>query len=457
VHANPEVAGSFRDPSGFLFVRDGKIYRQVNLTYQEHYDLFLGCGLYRALVEAELLIPHEEVAVPPGDPATAYKIIQPEIIGFISYPYEWCFSQLKSAALLTLKIQKLALQYGMSLKDASAYNIQFKGCRPVFIDTLSFEKYRQDQPWVAYKQFCQHFLAPLVLMNHKDLRLNQLLRSNIDGIPVDLASSILPFFSYFRFGILSHIHLHARTQRHFSAKPVAIKECTLSPKSLLLLLDNLEAVIKKLKQKPQETEWGDYYDHTNYSKEAFASKKEIVLKLLAAATPRVVWDLGANDGTFSRLASDQGIYTLSFDIDPTAVEKNYQVGVKNQETNLLPLLLDLANPSPGIGWANSERMSLANRGPADTILCLGLIHHLAISNNLPFHKIAEYFAAICRSLIIEFIPKNDSQVQRLLASREDIFTGYTQEAFQTTFAQHFSFRASYPIKESEREIFLFGN
>jgi ribosomal protein L11 methylase PrmA len=452
-----EIFSSFRDPSGFLFVREGKVYRQVNLAYQDNYDFLFASGLYGALVEAELLIPHEEVAIPPEDCSTAYKILQPEPISFISYPYEWCFSQLKTAALLTLKIQKLALQYDMSLKDASAYNIQFQGCQPFFIDTLSFEKYRQDQPWVAYKQFCQHFLAPLVLMKFNDLRLNQLLRSNIDGVPVDLASSILPFSSYFKFSVVSHIHLHARTQRHYSAKPVARKECTLSRKALLLLLDHLESVVKKLKPKPQATEWGDYYDHTNYSKAAVASKKEIVLEFLALANPRMVWDFGANDGTFSRLASDQGIYTLSFDIDPAAVEKNYRSGVNHQEANLLPLLLDLANPSPAIGWANRERMSLADRGPADTLLCLGLIHHLAISNNLPFQKIAEYFALICRSLIIEFIPKHDSQVQRLLATREDIFPGYTREVFQTTFAQHFSFKGSYSIKESEREVLLFSN
>lgn len=455
MNERPDIASSFRDPSGFLFIRDGKIYRQVNLTYQENFDFLLASGLYRALAEAELLVAHEEVAIPPRESTTAYKILQPEVIPFISYPYEWCFSQLKSAALLTLKIQKVALHYGMSLKDASAYNIQFRGSKPIFIDTLSFEKYRQDQPWIAYKQFCQHFLAPILLMKFKDSRLNQLLKTNIDGVPLDLASSILPLYTYFKFGIVSHIHLHARTQHHFSDKPVDMTKCKVSSKSLSLLIENLESVVKKLKYKPRATEWGDYYENTNYSEEAFESKKQIIKDFLVKANPAAVWDLGANDGTFSRLASAKGIYTVAFDIDPAAVEKNYSESAKERESNLLPLLLDLTNPSPGIGWANTERMSLGQRGPVDTILCLALIHHLAISNNLPFQRIAEYLASICKFLIIEYIPKSDSQIKRLLASREDIFTDYTQAHFENDFSKFFKTIESIQIKDSSRSLYLF--
>jgi hypothetical protein len=452
---NQVICGSFRDPSGFLFVQDRKIYRQVNLSYKDHYDHLLNSGLYRLLSQAGILISHEEADIIPQEPAIAYKILQPEVIPFISYPYEWCFSQLRRAALLTLKIQKVALEYGMSLKDASAYNIQFSGGKAVFIDTLSFEKYPEDRPWVAYKQFCQHFLAPLGLMRFKDVRLNQLLRTNIDGVPLDLASSILPRSTYLRFGILSHIHLHARTQRRYADQAVSLANYKMSRKSLLILIDSLKSVITSLKYKRRPTEWGEYYDKTNYSQEAFASKKQIVEKYLVAANPGMVWDLGANVGTFSRLASDAGIYTLAFDLDPLAVEKNYQECAQKRESRLLPLLLDVTNPSPGTGWANSERMSLESRGPADNLLCLGLIHHLAISNNLPLAKVAEFLASLGKSLIIEFVPKSDSQVQHLLKTREDIFPDYTRDAFEAAFGRYFSLQDSAPITDSERSIYFY--
>ena len=191
------ISGSFRDPSGFLFSQDGLIYRQINNCYKENYDYLINSGLYKDLLNSGLLISHKEVGSAYARSNDAYKIIRPEPLVFISYPYEWCFSQLRDAALLTLKIQKKSLQHGMSLKDCSAYNIQFKKSKPIFIDTLSFEKYEADRPWVAYKQFCQHFLVPLALMVYKDIRLSQLFRIYIDGIPLDLAIKLLPFYSYF--------------------------------------------------------------------------------------------------------------------------------------------------------------------------------------------------------------------------------------------------------------------
>ena len=169
-------SGSFRDSNGFVFWQDGALYRQVNTSYKDNYEHLMESGLYEVLVSGGLLLPHEEVNIQSSQPDLAYKVIRPELIPFISYPYEWCFSQLKDAALTTLEIQKTCLDFGMSLKDCSAYNIQFRKGKPVLIDTLSFEKYREGQPWVAYRQFCQHFLAPLALMSHKDIRLNQLLR-----------------------------------------------------------------------------------------------------------------------------------------------------------------------------------------------------------------------------------------------------------------------------------------
>ncbi|MBN2099482.1 MAG: class I SAM-dependent methyltransferase [Dehalococcoidia bacterium] len=448
------LPSSFRDPSGFVFWQDGSVYRQINTIYKDDYDRLMESGLHKSLVEKGLIIPHDEVALGSAVSEFAYKVIRPEQIPFVSYPYEWSFSQLKDAALTTLDIQKNALEFGMSLKDCSAYNIQLVKGRPVFIDTLSFEKYHEGSPWVAYRQFCQHFFAPLALMSCRDVRLGQLLRIHLDGVPIDLASKLLPWRTRFSFSLLSHIHLHAKTQTRYADRQIDTKGLKLSRRGFIGIIDSLESGVKGLKWNPGGTEWGDYYRDTNYSAEALQHKKQVVEEFLKAVNPSSVWDLGANIGIFSRIASGKGIPTVSFDIDPAAVEKNYLECRRRNETCILPILSDLTNPSPGIGWQNQERMSLAERGPADAVLALALTHHLAISNNTPFAKIAEFFASICNSLIVEFVPKSDSQVQRLLATRKDIFVNYTQQAFETEFAGRFVLERSQPITGSERILYL---
>ena len=453
-NANRKVSSSFRDPCCFLFYRDGTLYRQINNSYKENYKGLINSGLYTALVDAEFLIPHEEIDIELAESDTAYKIIKPEPIPFISYPYEWCFSQLKDSASLTLKIQQTALTFGMSLKDCSAYNIQFRKGKPVFIDTLSFEKYNEGQPWIAYRQFCKHFLAPLALMSYRDIRLNQLFRIYIDGVPLDLASSLLPFRTRFLFSLQSHIHLHAKSQKHFAHKTIKKSNHKMGKLSFRGLIDNLASTVDKLKYKDQDTEWADYYEDTNYSLDSFQKKKQLIAEWLDTINPKDVWDLGANTGVFSRIAAHKKIKTISFDIDPAAVEKNYRECVKNNEVTILPLLLDLTNPSPGIGWENGERLSLLQRGPADTVFALALIHHLAISNNVPLKRIAGFFYELCKTLIIEFVPKNDSQVQRLLSTREDIFPEYTQVGFEQEFGKYFKIQNSVRIADSKGTLYL---
>ena len=249
------ILSSFRDPSGNIFFKDGILYRQINMIGKKNYDRLMDSGLYKNLTDNDWLVKHEET----NNQGEAYKIIKPEVVSFISYPYEWCFGQLKDAALLTLEIQKKALELGMSLKDASAYNIQFKAGRPILIDTLSFEEYKEGSPWVAYRQFCQHFLAPLSLMACKDIRLGQLLRIYIDGVPLDLASRLLPLWTYFKFSLFSHIHVHSKTQDYFSNKQLDSKKHKLNKRSFLVLVDNLESAIKALRWSPKGTEWADYY------------------------------------------------------------------------------------------------------------------------------------------------------------------------------------------------------
>ena len=453
VEEKQNIAGSFRDPSGFLFKENGKIHRLINKVYADDYEQLMCSGLYNKLVENHLLIPHIETESKGVKDDLLYKIIQPELVQFISYPYEWSFSQLKDAALTSLKIQKIAMEHEMSLKDSSAYNIQFRNGKPVLIDTLSFEKYKEGEPWVAYKQFCQHFLLPLVLMSYTDVRLSQLFRIYIDGIPLDLGAKLLPGKTRFKFSILAHIHLHAKSQKKYEDKVIE-KKSRISKFKLLALIDSLETTVKNLKWNPKGTEWADYYDITNYSSDSFKCKKNYIEEFLESINPASVWDLGANTGIFSRIASEKNIPTISFDVDPAAVEKNYQICKEKNETNILPLILDLTNPSGGIGWANQERMSFIERGPVDAVFALALIHHLAISNNLPLINIAEFFSSICKFMIIEFVPKSDSQVKKLLLTREDIFDKYDKENFEKDFENYFNIRKYLKIEGSERYLYL---
>ncbi len=446
-------SSSFRDPSGFLFTSGGVLYRQVNQSYRPDYDRLMESGLYERLVEQGLLVPHQEVDIEPYHAGLAYKVIQPQVVPFISYPYEWCFSQLQDAALATLQIQKTALEHGMALKDSSAYNIQFYQGRPCLIDTLSFEVYQEGRPWTAYRQFCQHFLAPLSLMAYRDVRLGQLLRTNIDGIPLDLAAGLLPFKARLSLPLFLHIYLHAASQKRYAGQRVDTAR-QVSSTAMKGLIDSLEAGVRGLKWSPAGTAWGDYYEEHNYTQRGIEHKKALVQEFLEAIRPENVWDLGANTGFFSRLASDQGIPTLAFDVDPGAVEKNYRECRAQNEKNLLPLLMDLTNPSPDLGWHHQERRSLLRRGPAGALLALALVHHLAIANNVPLDRLADFFKDLGRWLIIEFVPKSDSQVQKLLAAREDIFGDYAVEPFEQAFSRCFTIHRREEISDSERILYL---
>lgn len=447
------VDASFRDPSGYVFEENNEIYRTVNYSYKEDYDSLMKSGLYDSLVKKGYLIPHEEINEHKFK--DIYKVLKPVKIPFISYPYEWSFSQLKDAALLTLKVQYLALKYGMILKDASAYNVQFLDGKPVFIDTLSFEIYKEGQSWNGYKQFCQHFLAPLLLMSYKDLRLNQLLKTNIDGIPLDLLNSILPISAKLVPSIFFNVCVQAKLQKDCEKKDIDYKKKShITKQQLVLINTKLQDLVNSLKFPLKDSEWGDYYTFTNYDCKAFESKKLIINSYIDRVHPKTLWDFGANNGLFTRLASSKGIESVAFDIDPIACEKNYNMIKKNSEKFLLPVLFDLTNPSPAIGWANKERTQISHRQKPDLIMGLALIHHIAISNNVPLESIAKYFSALSEYMILEFVPKEDSQVQKLLATREDIFPDYHVEGFERAFSKYYNIIEKQAVVNSKRILYL---
>jgi ribosomal protein L11 methylase PrmA len=360
------------------------------------------------------------------------------------------------AALATLQIQKSALSFDMTLKDASAYNIQFQENKAILIDTLSFEEYKEGRPWDGYNQFCKHFLAPLLLMSYLDMRLSLLMRVFIDGIPLDIVSSMLPKKTRYNLSIAAHIHMHAKAQKRYTEgeQKNDVTSQRIKKEGILALLDSLERLIQKLTWGEKDTSWGDYRSFHNYSKSAYNQKKDLIREFVSHAQPSTVWDFGANTGDFSRLASEKGITTVAFDIDHGAVEQGFLQSVKEGDKYIHHAIIDLFNPSPSLGWSNQERKSLIERGPVDLLMALALIHHLAIGNNLPLDYIGSFFASLTDWLIIEFVPKEDDQVKKLLSSRRDIFEDYHQSNFEEVLSKYFTTEKKVPVKDTLRTLYL---
>ena len=453
---------SFRDNSGFVFSHRGCLYRQVNRSFKEEFDSYIDSGLHQALVSRGYIVDHKEVELDFYHSNKAYKIIKPVYIPYLTYPYEWSFSQLQDAALLTLNIQLLALEFGFTLKDANAYNIQFYEGRPIFIDTLSFIRYEKG-PWVAYRQFCQHFLAPLSLKKWCDHRLGRMAELYIDGVPLDLASRLLPIRSWFDFNTLSHIHLHSRMQDHYGAKAeqgnaqITKVKKQMNATKVGALIANLKSHVERLQWTSTKSEWGHYYENTNYENTAMQGKFSIIENYLLGLGKKIslLADIGANTGYFSRLSSKFSQQVVSFDIDEFAVEQNYIKAKAEGDKSILPVVLDLFNPSPSIGWRNDERSSFVHRGKFEVVIALALIHHLAITNNVPLEKIANLMHTLVTDfLIIEFVPKDDSQVKRLLETREDIFPNYHEQGFEQALQGRFNLVHKDRIPHSSRTLYF---
>lgn len=459
---------SFRDPSGYVLERDGRIFRTISAHYKEEWEYITGCGLLAAAQAPGQCLAHTDATGEAWDEmqcadlltADTWKLLAVDRVDFISYPYEWCFSQLKDAALLTIDLHLLALRHGCVLKDASAYNVQFVQGKPVFIDLLSFERRHKEEPWQAYGQFCRHFLAPLALMAYGDLRLGLLSRQWIDGIPLDLASDLLPWRSRFSPSLFMHLHLHAKLCRDHAGDGTAStrKTETLTLRQMTDVAEALRRAVVSLRPPKRDTEWGDYYTDTNYSSAAMAAKEACVADVAARYPGAAALDLGANTGHFSALVAPHFRTVLAVDGDALAVECSYRAA---RPGNVLPLVVDLSSPSPALGWALRERVSFTERCRADLVLGLALCHHLVISAGIPLPQLAAYMAELVRPgghAVVEFIPKEDSQVQRMLASRDDIFSGYTLAGFMQAFTQAgFTEVTHSALPDSLRTVYVWKN
>lgn len=446
---------SFRDPSGYIFTDNGTVYRAVNPVYFSQYQSLTKDGFYKKLFDKGLLIPHTEVSAD-----DSRVVLQPENISFFSYPYEWSFSQYKHAALHTLKLQKFCLQHGYSLKDATAFNITFHKGAPVFVDTLSFDPYTEGEPWRAYKQFLMHFMAPLVLAKYYGNDMLKLLQQYIDGIPLQKAAKLLPFSARFSPVLYTNLFLSAKYDAKYSSDEGGTeKKVTVSKQAQLKIIDSLYNYIKDLKLN-EKTQWGEYYTFTNYDAAAFEYKKGVVKNWTAAINATKLVDLGGNDGTFSRVLKDSAAEILVTDIDPNAVDYNYTQVLKNKEQNIQPLVSDLLNPAPGIGFNNKERSPLQKRikdNKYDVALALALIHHISLTGNVPFEMSAEMFASLTPYLIIEFPDRDDSWVSFLLKSKREFaghFDYYNKANFEAAYSNYYEVVEKQHIPNTERTMYL---
>ncbi|OGG06490.1 hypothetical protein A3B48_00280 [Candidatus Gottesmanbacteria bacterium RIFCSPLOWO2_01_FULL_40_10] len=455
VKINPS---SFRDKSGYVFrTQSGLIIRTVNKIYQEDYDHLIKSGLLNELFKNNLLVSHREEEVGkyfPGD-SSIYKILAPRKIPFVTYPYEWSLSQLKEAALLTLKAARLALKYGMILKDASAYNVQFVGTKPVLIDTLSFEKRKKNNPWPAYRQFCQHFLAPLALVSFRDARLINLSGDFIDGIDLDMAVNLLPRRFMLNIHLFIHLYLHSKGQKLLGKKsPEKINPGPVDSNKIANLFESLEQAVNSCGKKKASGFWAQYYSDNNYSVTALEYKKKIIADAFKKTSKSVAVDIGANTGLFSRLVAKNSRYVISLDSDPDALDVNFNLAQQKGIGNILPLFADITNPSPAIGWRNLERQSLIERLPGSNVLALAITHHLYFSNHLSFLSQADFFNSFAESLLIEYIPDSDSQVNSLIGMRTLDLSTYSEKQFTGDFGKYFRIIKRFPVNQSKRVIYL---
>lgn len=447
---------SFRDPFNCIIEHKDEVYRVF--FDDSEYCQFAESGLLEKLHDLEWLVSTRECPeilseLQPQFLQPIKKVLKTDKLCFISDPYQWSFYQLKKAAILTLQINIESLKNGMVLKDASAFNVQFRGSKPVFIDTGSFTKYKEGEPWQAYGQFCRHFLAPLLLMKYKSPGLNKLFLSNIDGIPLSIASQLLPRKTHFNFFIWSNIHYHSKLDIKFQ-KDVSFKTKKLNlPKSNLLNIQHhLLGNIEKLELSFQSSQWLDYYESEhNYSDFTFKEKETFILKNLTSSATLI--DFGCNTGHFTKLLKNTFKSIIAIDSDHHSINK-LCIELNNENNiNILPLVEDICNPSPAIGWSNTERSSFLSKINNASGLALALEHHLFISNNISFKQMADLFASMCIKLIIEFVHENDSQIKKLTVSRQLDCNLYNIENFKIGFQTCYSIIEEKELGNKTRTLF----
>ena len=421
----------------------------------EDFEFVEGTGLLQRLAEAGQIVGYSklEAAQAPDLGVGAAHVLEHPALPFISHPYEWCFPALKAAALLHLDVHLEALEVGVTLSDATAYNVQFRGPSPIFVDTLSFRRYQDGEFWTGHRQFCEQFLNPLLMRSLLGVSPAPWYRGSLEGIPVTDLAALLPFRKKLSWNVFTHVQMQAYFQRAATrgkARAVSMDR-KLPLQSFRHMLHGLRSWIARLELGgPRRTVWSHYAGETSYSTEETRQKHAFVREFIEAVRPETVWDIGCNTGDYSAIALETGAQrVIGFDFDEGALNVAFQRADRNQ-LDLLPLLLDASNPTPSQGWAQAERKGLRERANADAVLALALVHHLAISKNVPLTQVLAWLVELAPSGVVEFVPKSDPMVQELLRLREDIFETYDEQHFLSTLQAHAEIIKSMTVSESGR-------
>ena len=457
---NNANVGSFRDPSGCVYIKNGRVFRTVMPCAAEDFKFVEASGLINSLEKDGLLV-QSEIVDPKilGESASgAHCVLEHPPLPFISYPYEWSFSMLKAAGLAHLNIHLKALEYGVTLSDASAYNIQFVGSKPIFIDRLSFRQYRDGEFWLGHKQFSEQFINPLLLRTLFGIPHNAWYRGTQEGITSQDLVSLLPWWRKLSMTLFKHVVLPATLQKRTSNRMVTEqaklhKQHKLPVSSFSKMLIQLKDWIERLEPlNTGKTVWGDYAKSHSYSSDEVREKQAFIAKFVEAVQPQLVWDLGCNTGDYSAVALKTGAkVVIGFDFDQRALELAF-LRAKEEHLTFLPLFFDAANPSPNQGWAEMERPGMKARASANAILALAFVHHLAISRNIPLPNLIKWLTGLAPQGVIEFIPKSDPMVQQLLSLREDIFDDYSEERFLFYLSQSSKIVESKVVSDSGRRL-----
>jgi len=457
-HPNMTIhPASFRDPAGFVFSETGVFYRQVNQSYADHYDLLIRSGLYDTLTGNGLLVPHTEVAENLTGSPDRYKTLLPRQIHRISYACEWSPEQLKDAALLTLQIQQIAMDHGMTLKDATPLNIQFEQGSALFLDTLSFEKYDPGRPWIAYRQFCECFLFPLYLQRYLRAGTDKLTSAWPEGIPAAVTARLLPLKSRWNAGAWMHVFLQNQIHTDVSktVRTDAKKQPGFSKTKLSRLIEHLRHLVSRLNiNQTNNSTWTNYYTETILGKTYLGGKEQLFRQYLQEIEFDSALDLGCNDGWFSKILAEKGAPVLAVDSDWQCVSSLYTYTRENKQANILPLCVDLSNPTPASGFRNAERASFTDRARAGLVTALALIHHLSLGKNIPLPLIAAWFSELTTGyLIIEFVPLSDEKARQLIARKETAPGGYDIASFESAFSRHFRIERKDPVPGTNRILY----
>jgi hypothetical protein len=454
-------SASFRDPAGRLFTMEGRIFRAIRTSFGPIWNNLTSKPFFQELQQEGLLIrsapPTDSLQWPASITEDTCAVIEHERVPFVSYPYEWSFGMLKDAALLHLDIIERALKYKFILKDSTAYNVLFAGAKPVFVDVLSFTPLEPGEPWLGYHQFCKMFLYPLMLQAYKEIPFQSWLRNELEGLDPIQFSRLMGSRDLLRPGVLTHVRMQAWMQKQLAAARYSvrqkIKTTGLSKDAIKRNLQGLRRLIHKLNLQGSSA-WVDYVRTRSYSDPAMKQKEEFVRQALGHQHWQLVWDLGCNTGEFSRIAGEHANLVVAMDADPLCVEFLYQTLKRDNKKNILPLVMNLANQSPDQGWAGRERQSLPARGKPDLTLCLALVHHMAITCNVPICSFLAWLAELGTSVIIEFVSKEDPMVKQLLLNKDDTYDDYTRADFETCLHRLFEVKNSLELAGGTRILYF---